>query len=341
MKTRTSLLSVTLAYLCLIGCSSSAPKNNNELALREYKNAAGQLESLTFFGSNAKDALFAKLEKATTLKELLVQECDRASDAALAGVSAASELERVTLSHVPFTDNALPPFQGLEKIKELTIVRSQIDGSGLSNFSASPIEKFLLTGDELTPEGMESLASLSNLKELVLQTNSVTVDEIPALGKLRQLEILDAKRSEVGTGGLAVLTGLDQLKILRLNSANVDDDSLAALNSLTSLEELELLSSSLSDAGLSQLRLPNLRSLRLEGSEGITDEGIANLTGLPKLETLGVEFTSVQGLNLEALASNANLKEFRIHERDFAGTKDDIDSLKAKLPSLQISIIAD
>jgi thiol-disulfide isomerase/thioredoxin len=98
---------------------------------------------------------------------------------------------------------------------------------------------------------------------------------------------------------LSALTRLaaDDLYEISLAGTRADDQTLAALAHLTELRSLDLVRTAITDRGLAAVaRLRSLKWLALP--EEITDEGLAHLAGLPKLEGLLLSGKSITGSGL-------------------------------------------
>lgn len=189
------------------------------------------------------------------------------------------------------TDADLVHLKGLPNLRELHLGMTQVTNVGLANLSElANLQTLELVGrrEKLTTMG---LAHLKNLKDLRSLTVTYTIND----------------------GGLAHLKNFKRLRSLDLTYMDITDEDLHEVKGLTDLETLLLFSDSrVTDAGMKNLG--GLRSLRvfILGSSPahrnqITDEGLAYLAGLTKLETLSVSQSLVTDAGLVHLKNLTNL----------------------------------
>ncbi|KAF6260520.1 hypothetical protein COO60DRAFT_882322 [Scenedesmus sp. NREL 46B-D3] len=126
-----------------------------------------------------------------------------------------------------------------------------------------------LDGTWNTPCG--KLAGLTNLKDLTLHGGSERLmpGDVPAL---------------------TALTGLTGLRLWAVGAAVGDETATALANSCQQLRHLDLSYCHLSIACLASVaHLTQLTGLRLLGNIGLTQQGLMLLTGLKRLQDLGVD----------------------------------------------------
>ena len=127
----------------------------------------------------------------------------------------------------------------------------------------------------LSDESRERLASLENLRELVLAGSSFDDGQLAKLAPPASLESLD-------------LTG-----------TAVTDDGLQLLVQFPRLAKLDLANTSITDAGLTHLsHLPRLRELTLTLTD-VSDEGLRALEAAPALESVDALLTAVTAAGAE------------------------------------------
>lgn len=147
--------------------------------------------------------------------------------------------------------------------------------------------------------------------------------------RLRQLHVSDGHLDNDGT---VVVARLKHLDFLSLNST-VNDDGVAHLRGMRSLKNL-CLDHSCGDGSLATAaKIPNLRFLILL-SDRVTDRGLGELAGHPKIESLvlGGENAQITDAGVAKLAQISTLESLSL-----AGPKITIDGLKPlqKLPKLK------
>jgi len=133
----------------------------------------------------------------------------------------------------------------------------------------------------------------------------------------------------------ATLGAMSKLRSLTLYSSFCDDDTMQIIEKLTNLESLWLLHSNLSDRGLQSIQtLTSLREIGfkspLNGSSGITDEGIAVFAKLKKLESLFIEAPNVSDEAIEALKARFPNAKIRVYNKKSPVVKQASETLKEK-----------
>jgi hypothetical protein len=136
--------------------------------------------------------------------------------------------------------------------------------------------------------------------------------ELSHVGRLRRLEILDLRSSDVTDAGLGRLGALTRLRQLYLDDTQVTDAGLHHLEGLTNLEVLSLNHTRIDGSGLVSLkRMTGLRTLNLSWTR-VGDAGLAHLLGHPKLQLLDISGTDVSDIGLIHLQDLAGLKHLNI-----------------------------
>ena len=169
----------------------------------------------------------------------------------------------------------------------------RVDNTMFSADSLPHIAKFRhlkalsLAGGQITDAGLERLASLKELEELVLR---------------------DARG--VSCSGVAELVKLPQLRRLELTGAPIGDAAFAELASLQALEELSVQGSNLSVQAVDiASRMPNLKSLSLELPNRIVGrEVLTSLRALPNLKRLSLRCSKISN---DAILELGALKQLR------------------------------
>ena len=143
----------------------------------------------------------------------------------------------------------------------------------------SGIKTLQLGGNTMTDKGLESIADLTGLRELVLWwATEITDAGVAHLGRLRRLQMLDISLSRLTDEGVRSLAVLPELEELGLQGKFTDKSLLY-----------------LSRAG-------HLKSLRLHGGEcEFGDEGLRHLEGLKDLRRLILENAKVSEAAKERL----------------------------------------
>lgn len=143
----------------------------------------------------------------------------------------------------------------------------------------SGIKTLHLGGDTMTDRGLESVADLTDLRELVLWwATNITDAGVAHLGRLHRLRILDISLSPLTDEGVRSLAALPELEELGLEG-KFTDKSLLYLS-----------------------RASHLKALRLSGGEcAFSDEGLEHLEGLKDLQRLSLQNAKVSQAARERL----------------------------------------
>lgn len=152
---------------------------------------------------------------------------------------------------------------------------------------------------------------------------------LPALGRLRRLDLVNTRITDAG---LAHVSGLTGLRVLSLRDTAITDAGLSHLRTLANLQMLVLNGTKVTGTGLAQVReLTKLRTLYLVdapvtnagmvnlseltglealfvGHARITDSGFAHLQRLSGLKTLGLNGTGVTDRGLAQLSALTGLE---------------------------------
>lgn len=244
-------------------------------------------------------------------------------------LSAARDLRFLDLKHMGVNDEALA------HLAELT----QLEALNLDNCRA------------VTDAGIKHLAGFKNLRVLDLRSTQVTDDGLAHLAQARALETLILTYTRVRGPGLAHLSHLPKLAVLGINpnrntadktktdlsqlaegfpalralkvgGNHLDDPLLASVATIKTLQTLHFQTigfTQFTDAGLAALaNHPNLRELRLNGSVKLTNAGLRHLTSLPKLETLDLGRTKVNGEAVPILLEMPALKTLDVVRLPFS-----------------------
>jgi hypothetical protein len=163
-----------------------------------------------------------------------------------------------------------------------------------------------VSGSGLTDEGMAAFEGMKNLDYLTLWAKGPITDAgLQHLGGCEKLELLNIGGNGDGITGTG-FESLGQCKSLRQLTLNalpkVEGQNLRFLAKLKSLENLRLSACSLvADADMDWVgQMTNLKYLHV-GRTGVTDAGLAKLTGLRHLEEITVTAPQVTPAGVELL----------------------------------------
>jgi hypothetical protein len=176
------------------------------------------------------------------------------------------------------------------------------------------IETLNLPFGRLTNRGIAHLSELTQLRELLLEENPDITDQgLASLRKLTRLRALGLSKSRLTDAGIANLQHMADLEWLDLEGCSVGDEGMRIVARMTKLQQLNLKNCAhVTDEGLAQIDgLPALECLSLRGAR-ITDAGLAYLSHLPRLASLDLSYTRITDKGLAHLAALTSLQELSI-----------------------------
>lgn len=206
-----------------------------------------------------------------------------ATDEALAQVARFPQLEFLSISNSPVTDQGLLFLKDLRRIKVLFADGTWISAEGLGNSA-----------------WLHSLA--------LLGVNRTVIDDRIWTCLQQASHITELSIGETEVRSLAGLASHSILTSLCLHGLVLPKDELHHLHSVPNIRELYLNYTSFLDEDTAHLsELSQLRRLALEGTK-ITDHGLARLSKLTNLEELIVNETIITENGVKAIAHLPNLK---------------------------------
>ena len=252
-------------------------------------------------------------------------------------------------SNSPLTDKSLSCIGKLQKLEEL-----QIGGTGFSDEGMQDIAKLknlkrldIFTANQLTNKGLAELSALENLTYLYLGNGTqVSVSGLKSLNNLKRLKNLtlkDIHQDNTSTMDISGLTELENLTLSLYTRRDVKNDSFrnsqdwACLANLTKLDTLQISGMGIEDKGIQYLsNLKNLRFLNIycAGESSITDDGIKQLSGLPKLYRLMIKDGHFTDKSLDYLSGMPALIWLELTS-DFAFSNKTIDNFQKKNPKIE------
>lgn len=157
-------------------------------------------------------------------------------------LSAVPSIESLDIGYAQLTDVGLDPLTALVNLKELAIGGNKLTDSGLQplrqltgliylDLSGGQRTDSGVWGVSITEPGLETIATLTNLRHLRLNGTTVTARGLQKLQALAQLERLDLQGcARIGDDAIAVLAGMPALKSVDLHSTAVTKSGLAAMH---------------------------------------------------------------------------------------------------------------
>ena len=163
----------------------------------------------------------------------------------------------------------------LHSLRDLELADEVSDADLSIIVAVKSLRSLKLSRAAVTDVGMKKLARLPELSELSLvDCKGLTDAGLEPIGRLKRLECLSLKGTNVTDTGLREVAKLRALKSLDLSGTNIDDAGLSGFTTLTSLERLTLNFTNIGDAGLKSLsRLATLRMIYVR-STLVTKNGV-------------------------------------------------------------------
>jgi Leucine-rich repeat (LRR) protein len=188
----------------------------------------------------------------------------------------------------------------------------------------------------VTDAGLAALATLTNLKTLILDNTKVTGQGLEALVDKVALERLQMAECHANAKGLANVAKFKTLTVLDLGyNPDVDDASVTGLAKLVELRDLALRGSQVGDASMATVaRFKKLRRLDL-GSTTVGDAGVAQIARLPEIDWLQLYNTRLTNGGLSSLGQMRTLKTLNITKTET--TREAAEQLQQQMPECRIT----
>jgi Leucine-rich repeat (LRR) protein len=254
-----------------------------------------QLRSLTLDRAPITDAGLEHLAGLTKLSGLVLSGT-RVTDAGMKSVGEMKELHSLDLMATAVGDSGLKDLAGLTQLRTLSLSATKVTDAGMSVVGQlKNLTVLTLDDTTVTDVGLKILPNLTELSNLGLHGCRDVGDEgMKSVGQLKKMRSLNLYTTGVTDQGLKELAGLTRICSIQLGNLKVGDAGLQALAGLTDLQMLDLANTEVTDIGLKEAaKHRRLTHLNLIGVKTITDAGVKELAGLPKLQYLVLEGTNI------------------------------------------------
>lgn len=190
-----------------------------------------------------------------------------------------------------------------------------------------------LDGEHAAIADLQAIRSLSKLKRLDVEYNTVSQEFLQTIGSLSALERLDLQETGIHDDDLRHVSALKNLRILLLSGQGISDDGLKHLRAMRQLEAIALRDCTITGSGLIHLvQSRSLNSLDLRRSP-ISDDSIESICGFQALQTLNLSNTQVSDTGVKKLAVLRNLSKLKVP----AGISDEtISLLREQMPKCKV-----
>lgn len=269
-------------------------------------------------GSNADWRIFGEAFGATKIPAgheagLVVKEFSRSAKAPLSPMAnlAPNDLQMFVCEGSPLPDAEFVHLKRLTGLRIVRIVGATLTARGAENLAPlTELVELDLTGNKLSLHVLPIIAPMKKLRRLSLAGNTISGRAFNEFPLFEDLESLNLSGCQLLDEGAPIIARSTKLTELNLNRTKISGEGLRAIAGLTSLRKLELAGTNLHDDDLKTLKsLPSLSELNF-GMSKLSDRGIEFL--LP--------FTSLRALNLTdsplvtdgAVASLRQMKQLKL-----------------------------
>jgi F-box/leucine-rich repeat protein 14 len=230
------------------------------------------------------------------------------------------DIQIMNFSQYPHaSDSVLKDVARLTGVEVLFFGEGNFTERGLKHLTVLKQLKALWLPGRVHSRGLTYLSKLPSLEYLCFGGPMVTDAKMVHIGRLTSLTQLSIAGSKVGKG-LAHLKGLKSLRFLSLAASRNEhiDKHLVHIAELNNIEELNLSDTLVGDAGLEHLKgMIKLKKLNIGNryysvSHNITDAGMVHLNHLKSLEELTLSHTGVTDIGLAQLSGLTELKKLNV-----------------------------
>ncbi len=287
-----------------------------------------ELKSLALAGlPNIGDEVLDEIAKLPHLQSFRLHK-GRVTDVGMSFLARSTSLSCISIDGVALTDAGVEALVKLPRLVSLQVYAPELEDQQKSTGNLGQQAR-------ITDVGLEHIGRCPQLKSLNIHGARVT---LPGLQRLFQrcpdLISLALSQSAIDVGGLKAASELRSLQRIRIADTTLDDNIASQLSYLKNLREISG-QLQLSNRGVEKLAtlarlesldftgsaddqcvsaLANLRSLRklwIQHTQ-ITDEGLAQLSGMPQLESVLLSGRSFTSGCLRTVATWPKIKELAL-----------------------------
>lgn len=219
-----------------------------------------------------------QLKSAPAIVELNLYYAEQVTDEGMAAVKGWKRLKRVNLRGTKVTDTTLEHLSGIETLESIDVGFAQVTDVGLDHLTTLPNLRALTAGgNKLTDAGLQALRHLPGLTYLDvsgmqrtdsgLWSVSLTEFGIETIATLRELRELRLDGMPVSARWIEKLKLLTKLERISLQGCRrLGDDAAALLASLPALRVADLKGTAVTEKGLAELRKAKPQAQVLHGA---------------------------------------------------------------------------
>lgn len=212
----------------------------------------------------------------------------------------------LTMNDSSMTDRAMLEIKHMKRLRELQVDATSVTKAGFEQLREMPnLTRLSARTDRLNDETMRVIADIKSLEHLQCGRNEgITAVGYAYLKKLPHLNCLDMLQNPIDASIARAISQATQIRILNFERTNINDDCLREICNLKNLEELLLTDCKhFTGVGLKYLvKLPGLKSVKLDRDSQLSDKEMMVLGDLPKLTNLDIRRTKVGDLTMEKIA---------------------------------------
>jgi hypothetical protein len=239
-------------------------------------------------------------------------------DADFAALPAIPWLERLELRRTRITEQGLRYLAKFPNLGALAVCGGQFIGPlGAKHIKGlGKLRALDFTGTDVLPSAILELHELQTLEEFVSECDQIRDEHLAALGQLANLRVVRLgcwKITDDGLKHLAKMLKLRVLHVIERANPSLTDAGIIPLGALGELRDLRLVRTALTDAGLEALitGITKVDTLGVPSSR-VGDQGIEYLARLPNLHVLDLSNTQVTGAGLLRLVALQNLQDLAL-----------------------------
>jgi internalin A len=226
--------------------------------------------------SRVSDHGLRELRAAPGIVDLNLYYAEQITDEGTSVVKGWKHLKRLNLRGTKVTDSTLEFLAGVPSLESLDIGFAQITDVGLDHLATSTnLRELTIGGNKLTDVALQMLRQLPQLTYLDvsgfqrtdsgLWSVSLTDAGLESIATLTELRELRLGGTSVSASGLGKLKGLEKLERLSLQGCKrIADDAAGVLSSFSRLRVLDLKDTAITEQGAAEIRkaLPECQILR-------------------------------------------------------------------------------
>lgn len=276
------------------------------------------LKSLTLVSSELSPADLSLVGNVHSLNELILS-ATKADDTVIHSLAAIPNLQILDLSGTPITAAAGASLSKMQQLRELKLVDTATDDQFIGLITSLPLQTLRLSRTRVTGAAVPELLRMKSLEFLSVEYNGIPGIAWKGASKAN-LKELSVGETPFGLEGLDAIKGMDSLEILNIyNTGLVEHKAANVFRSFPKLRVLNAGGNAVSDAGVEVFfkGLKNLEELYLGGNKYITDQGLASLTGLKKLQLLDLNNTSCGQAGALALKEKLPDCKIRVNNMEY------------------------